>query len=256
MAQDTRLDHVASTLENLSRTWEAQGREGDAEASSSGPAFSIALTREAGTLGTMVAREVGNRLGWQVYDHELLERVAQEMGVRTALLESMDERKQSWLLESVEAFLAMPGNSDWGPLITESAYVRHLIEAVLALGVHGECVVVGRGSVFILPAATTLRVRLVAPIKERVAVMSHKLGVSQREAARRIRAIDRQRADFVRDHFLKDPADPSQHDLVLNTARLPVATQTSIIVEALHQLQSGTSDHGSPVVLGKRTGLR
>src|SRR6516225_6675923 len=64
--------------------------------------FSIALSREAGTPASAVAQEVGRLLGWQVYDRQLLEEIAQDMGLRTNLLESVDERRQSWLTEAME----------------------------------------------------------------------------------------------------------------------------------------------------------
>lgn len=119
--------------------------------------------------------------------------------LRCALLESVDERQQSWLLESVEAFLSTPFQSEWMPLVSESSYFRHLVETVRALGMHGECVIVGRGAAFILPSETTLRVRLVAPVRERIAALSRIDGITEREAAQRVRTIDRERNDFIRD---------------------------------------------------------
>ena len=197
MNHENPLGHLRTTVENLCRHWESRHRAAAACSDLSpctADGFTIALSREAGTLGTLVAQEVGKRLGWHVYDHDLLEQIAQEMGVRTALLESVDERQQGWLLESTEAFLATP-------LVSESAYVQHLIETVLALGIHGKCVIVGRGAAFILPAATTLRVRLVAPVKERIATLSRELAISANEAVRKIGTLDRERIAFVRDHF-------------------------------------------------------
>ena len=91
------------------------------------PAFTVALSREVGTDGTAVAQEVGRQLGWHVYDHELLEHIAKEMGLRTALLESVDEKNQSWLLETVEAFASTPTQSDWGTFVSESDFVHHLV---------------------------------------------------------------------------------------------------------------------------------
>lgn len=201
-------------------------------------AFSIALSREAGTLGTTVAREVAKRLEWHVYDHELLERIADEMGVRAKLLESVDERQQSWLTEAIEAFLSSPNQSEWEPYISESAFVRHLVETVLALGVHGECVIVGRGASFILPRETTLRVRLVAPVKARIETLSRKFNLSKKDAALRIRSLDRDRVDFVQDHFHHDPMDPLQYDIVLNVARMSTDTAAGLVVDALHHLQN------------------
>ena len=61
--------------------------------------FTIALSREAGALGTSVAHELSKRLNWPVYDHELLEELAKDLGVGTRLLEEADEKPASWLQE-------------------------------------------------------------------------------------------------------------------------------------------------------------
>lgn len=194
-------------------------------------AFTIAVSREVGARGTSVAREVGRRLGWQVYDNELLERIAQEMKLRVNLLESVDERRVSWLQECVESFFSMP-------TVTETTYVRHLVETLLSLAVHGECVIVGRGAALVLPPASTLRVRLVATPEDRVAVMAQELGLSPQEAARRVESSDRQRTAFIRDHFQHDPADPLNYDLVLNSSRLSVPDCADVIVETLRRLEA------------------
>ena len=238
----THSDRSLSQLvERACQRWEMQ-RQASAHRRDLPPrtshAFTIALSREVGTLGTSIAQDVGRRLGWQVYDHELVEQIAQEMDVRATLLESVDERQQSWLEESIETFLSMPDKSEWEPFVSESSFVRHLVETVLALGIHGECVIVGRGAAFILPAKTTLRVRLVAPVKDRVSKLSQTLGLSAKEAARRVRIIDRERVDFVRDHFHTDPRDPRHYDLVLNAGRLTAAAQAELIINALHSLQA------------------
>jgi hypothetical protein len=105
LLQDTTFSQL---VEKACRHWElrrqaVQQREVSPRTAA---AFTIALSRQAGTQGTLVAHEVGNLLGWHVYDHELLELIAQQMGLRTALLESIDERQQSWLRESIAADLA------------------------------------------------------------------------------------------------------------------------------------------------------
>src|SRR6478672_12694127 len=101
MDRDHSSDCIATTLQNLCRHWAERqvAPEGPCAAANPYP-FTIALSREAGTQGAAVGREVGARLGWQVYDHELLERIALDLGVRTILLDRVDERRKSWLKES------------------------------------------------------------------------------------------------------------------------------------------------------------
>jgi cytidylate kinase len=200
----------------------------ETEHSSTGHArpFSIAISREAGTRGPAVARAVAERLGWKVYDQELLELVARDLHVRVKLLENVDERHVSWLQECVEAFAAVPA-------VREGKYVRHLIETMLSLAAQGRCVIVGRGSPFVLPPATTLRVRLVAPLADRVAAVCHDQKLSRRDAARFVEETDRLRSQFVKLHLQRDSVDPQNYDLCLNTAQFSIDECTEIIVDGL-----------------------
>jgi len=210
--------------------------------------FSIAISREAGTRGPAVALAVSERLGWKVYDHELLELVARDLKVRVKLLEVVDERHITWLQECVEAFAAVPA-------VREGKYVRHLIEILLSLATRGRCVIVGRGSPFVLPPATTLRVRLVAPLEDRIAVVSRERKLSRNEAARFVEVTDRDRARFVKMHFQRDSSSTRHYDLVLNTAQFSIDQCADLIVDAMsakareHTAQ-GTRTCFEPILVG------
>jgi cytidylate kinase len=222
--------HKAEALLRASQHWQArhQGGAGETERAA---AFTVALSRETGARGTSVARALGQKLGWPVYDHELLELIAKEMKLRTRLLESVDERRLNWIQDTLAGFALIPA-------VSQGGYVRHLVETLLSLATHGACVIVGRGAPHLLPAATTLRVRLVAPVEDRIAVMSRELHVSREEAARHVKTTDRERASFVRDHFQKDTTDPGNYDLVLNSARFSVDECADLLVNALRRLQN------------------
>src|SRR5262249_20440691 len=139
---DTPDPVMSELVEQVRKQW-AVRRRADAAAPHIEPtvprAFSVALSREAGTQASAGAQEVGRLLGWQVYDRQLLEKIAQDMGLRANLLESVDERRQSWLTEALEGLMSVS-------FASESGFADHLIKTVLALGTHGECVLVGRGS--------------------------------------------------------------------------------------------------------------
>lgn len=191
----------------------------------------IALSRDAGCRGTAVALAVAGRLGWPVYDHQLIERIAEQMQVRPNLLDTIDERQHSWTLECVE-WLAL------GAHISDRAYFHRLLDTLRALGAKGECVIVGRGAAFALPAPTTLRVRLVSDRAARIAEISRERGLDAEAAARYMETTDRERVAWLRDHFGKsDPADPVHYDLVLNTSRWPVDDCADLIVAGLQHLQ-------------------
>jgi cytidylate kinase len=229
MPHGASVGHFVDALDRAQRHWQA--RHAAEAAGPTAAAATIAVSREAGVPGTSIARAVGDRLGWAVYDHELLEEIARQMGLRVSLLESVDERRRGWLQESLSDIFAVPS-------VNENTYVRHLTETMLSLAAHGECVIVGRGATVILPATTTLRVRVIGNREDRIAGTSYRLGVSREEAIRWIDETEQHRRAFAREHFLKDLADPLNYDLILNTSRWTIPECTELIVDALHRLES------------------
>ncbi|MFO0959211.1 MAG: cytidylate kinase-like family protein [Isosphaeraceae bacterium] len=196
--------------------------------------FTIALSREAGSGGLLVAREVGRRLNWPVYDHELLEHLAAELRVDVLKLQNVDERPGSRLVECLEAFAN-------APTVTELTYFRRLLKLVLALGARGDCVIVGRGAGLVLPPATTLRVRVISEREDRIASTARENAISPAEAAKKIDGLDQGRRRFIQAHFHRDPADPLLYDLALNASRLTIGECAQAVIDLLQQLRARTA---------------
>jgi cytidylate kinase len=201
----------------------------------------ITISRQAGANASAIARAVGQRRGWPVYDRELLELIASEMGLRTRLVESVDERVRGWLERCLQVFREKP------PISTDE-YVSRLVWVLGSLAAHGGCVIVGRGAAQVLPAETTLRVRLVGPQGRRVASLRERFDLSEHEARRWVEETDQRRSRFVREQFHRDPDDPVQYDLILNSSRLSVADCADLIVSALMHFEG----QPAPMAVGER----
>ena len=212
------------------------------------PSFTIALSREAGSGGKLIAREVGRRLNWPVYDYELLDHLATELQVDVDQLESVDERRSSWLVECVQAFAS-------ASTVTEVTYFRRLLKLLLVLGARGQCIIVGRGAIVALPVDTTLRVRVVASREDRVALIGRERGLNPTEAARYVESTDRERSRFIRQHFRKDLTDPLLFDLILNASRLSVEECAGIVIEALFHLQARNASAKQGLVPSRESGV-
>ena len=189
-------------------------------------ATTVSISREVEAGGTTLAREIGKRLGWTVYDHELLERIASDLGVHAKLLESVDEHRGNWLRDQFERLMGVPH-------VTESVFVHRLLKVMLVLGQHGDCVIVGRGAAFVLPRETTFRIRLVAPRKHRIAALGRRMGLDKAAADKLLAAQDKERADFVRAHFGSDPELPSNYDLILNTEEFSTVECADLVLDGL-----------------------
>lgn len=189
----------------------------------------ICISRETGSGAGALARMVGQRLGWKVYDEELIEAIAHRMGLPLDDVRALDEQApsvvQDWLLPLREEYYA-----------PQEAYLDHLAKLIEAIGRAGESILVGRGAGFMLPRDTTLSLRVVAPLKVRALRLAERMGVSVRTARRAARDLDRRRRQFDRTMHRADPNDPHNFDLVLDSHSLGLEIATEIIV---HAIESG-----------------
>jgi hypothetical protein len=200
-----------------------RGREAPARTVPAG--LTIALSREAGARGGSIARRAGRKLGWPVYDQELLEYMAQEASARQGVVENLTGPAAAWVEARLHE-LSQSGDPGRQPFLT------HLARVVLALGAQGGVVLIGRGAGCILPADSTLNVRVVAPLGERIAYMGQWLRLTEAEAAERVRLRDQRRAEFIETHFHRRPEDVHQYDLVLNSSLLGEELCADLITEA------------------------
>ena len=188
----------------------------------------LLISREKGAGGSSVGQLAGKRLGWQVFDKEIVDSIAQKAQVRRELIESLDERDRTTIQDAVGRLLHPE------PIGTPG-YLTELHEILLTLGHQGDVVIVGRGARYVLPSQFGLRVRMVAPLDERVRRIASSANLSLRAAQDEVERSDRERARFARRQFGKDASDPLNEDVIINTAELTVEAATEVVVTALQR---------------------
>ena len=102
----------------------------------------------------------------------------------------------------------------------------------LTLGAQGRVVLIGRGAGFILPRDTTLHVRLVAPLEDRVAYMSQCFRLTLDEARERVRVRDARRSEYLGSYLRRPPGDVQGYDMILNTSSLGEEACAELIIQA------------------------
>ncbi len=221
------------------------GEEPDQVQSSSVPVArfqNICISREAGSGASALARMVGQRLGWKVYDQELIEAIAHRMGQPIDEVQALDELApsvvQDWLLPLREEYYA-----------PQEAYLDHLSKLIEAIGRAGESILVGRGAGYMLPRETTLSIRVIAPLKVRAFRLAERMGVSVRTARRAARDLDRRRSQFDRTMHRANSNDPHNFDLVIDTQSLGMEITAGVIVHAV-EIGRPANAASSPILRG------
>lgn len=186
--------------------------------------LTIAISREAGARGASIAQRVGTKLGWQVYTQELLEYSLQNELMRQDILESLSQEASEW----VDGQLARLTQTSRA----QDTSFRDMVQMILALGAQGEVILIGRGAGHILPRSTTLSIRLVAPLADRVAYFGQWLRLPQQEAAEQVRQRDQRRNEYIERHFRQSPADVHHYDMILNSSFIGEDLCVDLVVQA------------------------
>jgi cytidylate kinase len=206
------------------RRWE-QGEKKPADEQVPEPWPLITVSREFGALGTATGELAARKLGFSFWDQEIVHLIADQTGIKEALLASLDEQTRT----RIEDFIA---ESVFRAETTAAKYVRQVIRVVHTLERHGGAVVIGRGAQFILTPEATLRVRVVCPYEKRVAGYAEREGVSRQEAERLLARVERERQTFIRRHYEREVGDPVHYDIMINTEDIAPAQAAEVLVAA------------------------
>lgn len=201
--------------------------------------LTVAISRQAGARGTTIARKVADILAWQVFDHDTLDYLVQNDNARGQLLADVPADAQRWA-DAQLAHLQRDRNLSADPDALQ------LIRLVLTVAARGSAVIVGRAAGFMLPAETTIHVRVIAPAEARIAYMAQELRLTRPEAAEEVRARDDRRAIFLDRTLALDPSDLTAYDAVVNSARLGVEGAAQFIGWAVRTKQMFTEIADEP----------
>jgi cytidylate kinase len=223
---------LEALIERQMRNWELGARQQAAPEETVKPIREIrpfiTISRQVGSGGNTVAHNVGDRLGWHVYDREILDYMAQQDAVQRRLFGLQDERHEGFLETILSALTPEKSFQPQG-------YFHKLARAIHTIARNESAIFVGRGASFLLPQTRGLRVRLIAPIRQCVQHLSQHEGLSVEEAEKQVRERGRDRTAFLKARFGREPWAADNYDLVLNRADLSAEAAAAIIIEALAQ---------------------
>ncbi|MCA9139924.1 MAG: cytidylate kinase-like family protein [Planctomycetales bacterium] len=185
----------------------------------------ITLARETGAGGSELAKMVATRMQWDILDNEIVDYLEQHYGTPRCVIQQFDEKHQNWLSQILTSQISGLGFSEW-------TYTHRVSKLVLLAASHGNVVIVGRGARFILPRHHGLSVRVMAPLDFRVDQVIRQQGLSEKEAHQYIVEKDRQRKNYIKEHFHQDTEDPHLYDVVINVDKVTLDAAATMIVDA------------------------
>jgi hypothetical protein len=180
----------------------------------------VTIAREYGSGGAELGRLVAVRLGWELLDRQLVDRVAGIAGLDPETAANLDEHAHRWWQR------ALVGMSYAAPFVAPDASGEFDEDSMRAVTIglirkaadSGGCVIVGRGAQLFLQGRTDVfNVLAYAPIEERVRrIRARHANCADVQAL--IKQVDGQRASYIREYYERDWLDKTLYDLCINTA--------------------------------------
>jgi hypothetical protein len=190
----------------------------------------ITLSRDYGTEGHAIGEMVAKKLGFSLWDREILDVLAGQSGweLQAKMFEALDEKAQGAIHAVVADF--------FGGLERDNYF--HLLPKALYTIAHEDAVIVGRGAHLILPGV--FRVKLEASLATRVRVVAELEGIAEKSARQKINQIDKDRAGFIKQLSKIISVKPEQldYDLWINTDQISSNNAAQTILDAFERLMS------------------
>jgi cytidylate kinase len=192
-----------------------------------------------GSGGSDVAARVANQLGWTLLDNDVVDSVAERLGMSRAEVSSLEERAPT-LSERIATSMRLSTPEYVVPVadasITDTAEMRvvDMTRRVMEEAVqNGNAVLVGRGAQIMLgDRPDALHVFCYAAAEALVTYAVAHRGLNPATATHEVEKRNRQREQYVKRNWGRDWRRFENYHLCIDTGRLGVEAAADVVVAA------------------------
>ena len=192
----------------------------------------ITISREFGSGGRELGKRLAELLGYAYYDEEIIAAIAQRSALAEDYVNQVVERRiRSYYPITIAAsFLTAPDDSTYA--INRSIYAAQA-EILEEMAKKSDCVIVGRCADHILLDYNPFRIFVYSDMPSKVARCREKgedgNALTDKELEKKIRAVDKARAQYYRFYTGEDLNDKLCYDLGVNTSGLKIKSLATAI---------------------------
>ncbi len=166
------------------------------------------------------------------FGKEIAENVAEKLGYECISREILIEASKDFNIPEVKLFHAIYDSPSFLDRIIfrKEKYIAYIQAAILKHLKNDNVVYHGFAGQFLVPnASNVLKIRIIAPMAERVKALMQRNQFSREEAVKYIRKIDEQRRKWGQSLYGVEISDPGLYDMVINVGRLTVEDAAEMI---------------------------
>ncbi len=184
----------------------------------------ITISREFGSGGRTIGREAAAKLGIPCYDHELIEKIAEESGFAKEYIKERGEYTPGGWLASAFSDRDFNGHSNQDDLWAAQRRV------ILSLAEKESCVIVGRCADYILKdQADCLTVFIHSDMEKRAERIVQQYGERADSPVKRLKDKDKRRAAYYQFYTDMKWGIAKNYHIALNSGELGIDTCVELI---------------------------
>lgn len=199
----------------------------------------ITISRQFGSGGRTIAKAVAEKLGYDYYDKELIEKVAEMTGFDPKYIEENGEYAPGKSIFSLASSFISASRVMGGMSAYDYLWVVQR-NAIIEIADKGNCVIVGRCADYILKDyPNAMHVYIHAPMEARAERIVKRYGESDKKPEERLKEKDSKRSVNYK-HFTGNVwGDSRNYDLCLNSDKLTIKKCIEVICD-LATMEWGT----------------
>lgn len=187
----------------------------------------ITISREFGSGGRTIGKEVAQRLNIPCYDQEFLDHVAQESGYAKEYVAEHGEDSDGWLSNAFSGSAA----SSYGPIGKDYVWIIQR-KFILDLAEQGPCVIVGRCADYILQDRDdVLKVFIHANKQFRSERIVRVYGEREQSPEKRLKTKDKRRAAYYRYYTDMEWGIAKNYDISIDSGTVGIEKCVDLIVQ-------------------------
>lgn len=193
----------------------------------------ITIEREYGSGGSVIGKEVAEKLGIPFYNHEILEMAAERLGVPVAKVEGAEESSPKSFLYTL-LLNSNPSRTMGDNIpVSDKLYITET-QIIKELAQQGSCVIVGRCANWILRDNPYKISTFVYAVKSfRMAYAQEAYHVPAREIETLLPKVDSRREKFYNINTGGNWHDKNNYTLCLNTGKLGIEGAVELLYQTV-----------------------
>ncbi len=184
--------------------------------------FVITIARQYGSGGRTIGQMLAKELGVEYYDKDLIVKASEESGINMALFANADERSKGFFKKfkkkNYGGEVLSPSSKDYN---SEENLFNYQAKIIRELAEKESCIIIGRAADYILKDRDdVLSVFVHAPQWFLMEQAAKKHSMTDKELEKYIAKIDKDRAEYYKNHTGREWTDARNYDLCLDSSKL------------------------------------